>query len=197
MKIISLLILLFLSLTTSADEPPDWQAFLIHSDNKQWTAVVEPLGQDELPQKDKWQVSIFNQYFLSFPLPNQTAVWSTAFSPTGYPGGLLSDDGQVFAYVEYWYSTNKPVVTIYRKNCRVEKLGSSFHFSSILPRTESHQLWLHTAKTNRLVKKENKWLLEIFTIDANYLIPTECTPMEDKKITLKLDSASESVPKVK
>jgi len=167
---------LFVSGLSYADEPPDWQAFLIHSRNNQWTAVVDRNGSSQNAAEDQWHVSVFNQQLLSIPKPSSSLSpqWIVPFYPIGYAGGLISDDGEVVAFVDQWYSADKPMVTIYRKDCHYKKPGSAFRFSKDFPKTESHQLWLTENSEPQFVNIENKLFVKLDTLEGKRFISVNC-----------------------
>lgn len=160
-----------------ADEPPDWQAFLIHSANNQWVAYVAPGNESENnskePWKDKWQLQVFNN-LRGFPVDEEKAVWSAEFQPTGYPEGLLSDDGQVFAQISFWYQHKFPLITIYRKECKQEYYANKLALPKNMPASTSHQIWLDQKKNNRFVDTEGQFKLQVFTLVGERFISTEC-----------------------
>lgn len=84
MKILLFWYLILLSpVALLADEPPDWQAFLIHSANNQWTADVYPEGKSPEPSEDKWRLQIYNKKLHKLPGAEDKLIWFTEFRPTG------------------------------------------------------------------------------------------------------------------
>jgi len=50
---------MFLGLSVYADEPPDWNDFIIQSNNKAWSAVVRRKGNAQEPWEDQWEFLVY------------------------------------------------------------------------------------------------------------------------------------------
>lgn len=91
---------------------------------------------------------------------------------SGYPGGLLSDDGTTFIYVEFWYYADTPLVDIYRQGKKINTFslkGRSFNIPEAkLVQTVSHHLWLKEERNAYAYfqDKTNRLLIKIHTIDG-------------------------------
>jgi hypothetical protein len=151
-----------------ADSPPCWCKFEEQSANKKYFAIVDRPQKDSLidPWKSVWTLTVYER-----TAKGKRQLWKTKYDYTGYPGGMLSSDGQTFTYVEFWYYANSPLIDIYRQGKRVNTSGlTGLNFNiprSKLVQTVSHQLWLwdegnaYTYKSNN-----NQLLLELRTIDG-------------------------------
>ncbi|MCW9029456.1 MAG: hypothetical protein OQJ80_11025 [Kangiella sp.] len=174
MKILFLLIL-SLSVCSHADQPPDWQEFLVQSPNNKWSAVVQPLGNAEKPWEDDWVLNVYEGFFLSSPPPNFKPVWSTPYKPSGYTGGYLSDDGSTFSYVEFWYYRDYPVVKIFREECKILKNGSHFRLGTNLEKTTSHELWLKEGGDVKYITLEGTFYLQLETVKGKRKVEVSCS----------------------
>lgn len=157
-----------------ADEPPDWQPFWVHSTDGNWTAHIYPETTSEDASQDKWRLQVFNKNLEKFPGREDQAAWSSAFKPTGYREGLLSDDGQVFVQISFWYQHKYPLITVYRRDCQREYLANSLTLPKNMPATASHQIWLDQKKNSYFVIKEGQLYLEVFTLVGSRLLDTSC-----------------------
>lgn len=141
MKSLSLyLIALCFSLSVLADEPPCWCGFSITSENKQYRADIEFNAADSLkePWDRKWTISVLS-------LSDSSVVWSSLFKHDGYGAGHLSNDGQIYVYVNDWLEMEHPnQIIIYTQN-RIDQLcGTDIELSSsVYPKSISHQIWLN------------------------------------------------------
>jgi hypothetical protein len=74
---------------------------------------------------------------------NATPIWSAAYDFNGYSGGVLSNDGEYFAFVEYWYCDDCAAATFYHRGVTRHFTGHELGMvPESLQRTVSHRLWL-------------------------------------------------------
>jgi hypothetical protein len=173
MKVLFALIV-FIPLVGLADEPPEWNDFVVHSENKKWTAVVQRQGNSELASQDDWQVSVYKGLVGKRSEPGIRPAWSRPYRSSGYSTGYLSNDGGAFSYVEPWYYPNKPVIQIYRSECTIQKHGSFFNVGNDLTRTASHQLWLQGSGDIRYLESQGDLYLQLETIKGSRKIAAVC-----------------------
>ena len=163
MKIFSILILLLICECAFADEPPCWCEFSIPSGNNQYLAKIEFNKTDSIkkPWERDWIISVYETKF------DTVQIWVSKFLHDGYGGGDLSDDGQVYFYVNSWfYMNNQNQIIIYTKeniiNLSLQNFGLD---SSKYPHTASHQLWIKDCNLiPNLLTDTTK--LEIVTLDS-------------------------------
>jgi len=145
-----------------ADEPPAWQEFTVDSPNGQFRAGVKPLepGSRKPFHERVYTITVYDE--------DGEVYWRQPYYYDGYLGGLLSDDGEVFAYVSFWYYHDKPVVHIYRKD-REPVTVKGWRFGVLptaLERTLANRVWLKAGAPYSLLEKEGGgYLLEIWTRD--------------------------------
>lgn len=152
-----------------ADSPPCWCSFEEKSTNKKYIAVVNRPEKDSLvdPWNSIWTLSVYEAAG-----NKKRLLWKMKYDYTGYPGGLLSDDGQTFIYVEFWYYADTPLVDIYRQGKKINTFslkGRSFNIpEEKLVQTVSHHLWLKEEGTaySYFRDKTNRLLIKILTIDG-------------------------------
>ncbi|WP_299948458.1 hypothetical protein [uncultured Microbulbifer sp.] len=176
MKLKIFLILFFIPLQAYADQPPDWRNFKVTSANGKWNAFV---GRDynegaKYPWEDTWTLSVYKAFRYPIPTPSEIPIWSRPYDPSGYAGGYLSDDGKVFVYVEYWYHKDRPVVKIFREDCKIFKDGNFFKVGKNLKKTVSHELWLGKGKVLQFVSLEGEPHIEISTVSGVRYVNTVC-----------------------
>jgi len=169
-----LFLLLGLSALSFADQPPDWSAFVVQSENKRWSAAVHPEGVADAPWKDNWMLNVYKGFYLSRPAPNVKTAWTTKYKPSGYSGGHLSNDGSTFSYVGAWYYPYSPVVKIYREECNILKNGSFFAVGSVLEKTVSHELWLKEGGNVEYRSIGGKLYLQFETVKGPRKVEASC-----------------------
>ena len=161
--------LLLFSFKSYADSPPCWCPFEEESANKKFIAIVSSTDRDSLvdPWNSTWTITVYQKSG-----KEKRLLWQMKYDYTGYPGGLLSDDGQTFTYIEYWYYANSPQIDVYRKGKKVNTLalvGKNFRIAEEkLVQTVSHQLWLKEEGRAYMYYrgKDNRLLLKVYTIDG-------------------------------
>ena len=167
-RALSILFLLLFYSSSYADSAPCWCKSEEESDNKKYVAVVDRPQKDSLknPWKSVWTLTVYERTAVG-----NRQLWKITYDYTGYPGGLISDDGQTFTYVEYCYYANSPLVDIYHQGKKVNTSGlrgGSFKVpKDKLIETVSHKLWLWDEVNAYRYKSQNSLLLlEIRTIDG-------------------------------
>ena len=148
------------------DEPPSWKDFEVKSANGKFTAKVAAA-----PGTRNYRLSVY-------AAGDTGVMWSCGYDYDGYPGGMLSDDGIAFVYVNPWYKDNAPVVTVYHNGRKTAALrGADFQVErSALKQTASHQLWLSGDGAACSFKRDSggRLMVEIVTIDGKkHTITTE------------------------
>lgn len=159
-----------------ADMPPPWTEFEVRSPNGHYLAEVRAKEAREGTPRWAWS------YRLSVFDVRQDARqprWSCDYKYDGYSGGVLSDDGSTFVYVNFWYEPDGPVVSIYRNGKKAGVVfGREFNIRNAdLKSTISHQVWLNESGSPhvRFIQTGPQALaLEITTIDhQTHLIDVE------------------------
>ncbi|WP_157953846.1 hypothetical protein [Microbulbifer sp. A4B17] len=174
MKIFILFIALILSIKVSADQPPDWQDYIVTSENRKWTALISRDHITQDPWTDNWMLSVYEGFKYPFPRPDFVPVWSRAYDHHGYSEGILSDDGEIFVYVEFWYRENYPVVKISKKDCAISKNGSFFNIGEHLEKSISHQLWLNRGGKIEFLSINSKPYIKVQTLAGDRYVSTTC-----------------------
>jgi hypothetical protein len=168
-SLIAIFVFMLSALFSHADSPPCWCAFETESSNKQYVAVVTRPLKDSLvePWNSEWTLSIFQKEGDSRML-----LWETKYAYTGYPDGALSDDGNTFIYVEYWFYPDAPLLQIYNRGKRINTKalkGTDFKISkSKLVETVSHFVWLYEDGNAYSFKKniQGGFYFQIRTVDG-------------------------------
>ena len=93
-----------------ADEPPSWEEFNVSSPNKKFVAKITVKDKNGKKNRYEWSYSLAVYKVQG----EQAPLWSCTYPYSGYPGGFLSDDGQFFADVNFWYYDALEIVKIYR-----------------------------------------------------------------------------------
>jgi len=139
--VLVLLLLLAFSSLASADEPPSWVEFEVKSANGKFIAEIKARsGQENKDYHEReYELSVYE-----LAGAGRRKLWSATYRYDGYPGGMLSDDGAAFVYVNFWYYRDRPAVSIYRAGQSVKAIrGSEFEIDpSAIQETVSHKLWL-------------------------------------------------------
>lgn len=176
MKIRLLLLFILLPLRAYSDLPPDWSNYKVTSHNGKWSVFLSRDYNEgaEHPWQDTWTLSVYKAFQYPTPGPNQVPVWSRAYNPSGYPEGYLSDDGEIFVYVDFWYHENFPVVKIFREECTIFKNGSFFKLGNNLKKTASHELWLRDGSKTEIVYKSGKPYVKVETVAGDRYVDTNC-----------------------
>jgi hypothetical protein len=147
---------LLLAIAARSDAPPSWAPFEICSQNGLHCARVEASdAAATIPAK--------RRHILQVRDASGRALWSTRYAYDGYPGGLLSDDGATFVYVNTWFAANEPVVSIYAATSTIRIPGSAFAVRAAVA-TASHFVWLDLAHPPRF---SSPGRLELRTLDGN------------------------------
>jgi hypothetical protein len=146
-----------------ADEPPCWCEFSIKSDNGLFRADIEFDTADSLkePWERKWTINVFKIK------PDTNLRWSSEFYHDGYGGGTLSNDGEIYVYINFWLNMEEPPnqVVIYTKKKTSKFSGKDLKLKAEnYSHTVSHQIWLdeyslspnfHSDSTLLKIKTEN------------------------------------------
>jgi hypothetical protein len=130
---------LFTPGVANADSPPPWFTFSVESPNARYVATVEI--SDKLGKTDPWDW----RYKLKIARKGKAEdqkLWEADYRYSGYPGSLLSNDGEYFAYVDFWYYHDHAVVRLYHRNQYWAISGQQLRIDpETLQNTVSHQLW--------------------------------------------------------
>lgn len=156
------LLILFSAKQCLADEPPSWLPYKVTSANGKYFCWIDFSDKDTLEHAwdRKWKLSIYSN--------DSTLLWHRPFQPTGYPQGLLTNNGHNFIMIDWWYDEKLTVISVHKKNGKnIFIPGKSFHISPLfLVQTSSHQLWLEDYKiTDKEIKlttlDQSKWKIDI------------------------------------
>jgi hypothetical protein len=140
-RYLSALVIVAVSGSAGADEPPSWSEFSIKSANSRFEAAITVL--DHGNRSRPWE----NQYRIRVQSTGRNGsyrqIWEGPYDYDGYAGGLLSNDGAYFVYVDYWYRHMGPAVRIYRYGALCFFTGQQLGMKDEgLQKTVSHRLWL-------------------------------------------------------
>lgn len=137
-KIVTLILVLFNLAIGFADEPPSWLPYKKISENLGYFAWVNYADKDSLknPWERKWSLSVYDK--------DSILLWEKDLKPSGYEHGTLTDDGENFVIVEFWYHDQEDVVSIFHKNSKDFFIkGSEFKIPALfLSETISHKRWV-------------------------------------------------------
>lgn len=168
----NLLLLTFLVFTIPncfADEPPSWSPYIKVSENKNYFCLVSFADKDFLkePWERKWEIGVFNK--------DSILIWKKPIQPTGYEEGSITNDGNAFVIVDFWYSDEGNIVRIhYRNSDDFFIKGKEFNVPNLfLEKTVSHRLWRENYEI-----KDDKIIIE--TNDKNIWE----VDLTNKKLTL-------------
>ena len=92
------LIIAGVNCSACADEPPSWSEFSVKSANSRFTASVSK-SDDGNKSHPGYRIQV--QTAGDNGIPN--TIWAGPYQYDGYAGGILSDHGKYFVYVDYWY----------------------------------------------------------------------------------------------
>lgn len=152
------------------DEPPCWCEFTILSENKEFRADIEFLKSDSLkkPWERNWEVKVYEIN------PDTSLIWVSKFLNDGYGAGILSNDGQLYTYVNYWLQMDYPnQIIIYSKDEIIRLSGKDLGLDpSSYRHTVSHQIWM-----------KDYYLTPDYQTDTTSLI---VETLDSKKIDLNL-----------
>jgi len=161
-RLLFLLVIILKFNLSFCDEAPSWSPYKVFSENKKYFCWVDFNDTDTSKYfwDKKWVLKVYKN--------DSTYIWQKDFQFTGYPDGFLSDDGEKFVYVEYWYPDNTSAVTIingHKQNTYFK--GRDFHIPELfLKPTVSHKLWLegYSIENDYLIiytQDGRKWLIDI------------------------------------
>lgn len=124
-----------------ADEPPCWCEFSIKSENGLYRADIEFEKADSLkePWERKWTIKVYETK------SDTTIKWHSEFYQDGYGGGILSNDGQIYVYVNDWLDLEEPPnqVVIYTQDYTTRLSGKDLKLNpNNYSHTVSHQIWM-------------------------------------------------------
>lgn len=152
-----------------ADEPPSWSPYFKVSENKNFFCLISFADKDSIkePWERKWEIGIFGK--------DSVLIWKKPIRPTGYEEGSLSNDGEFFVIVDFWYSERGNVVKIINQDSDDFLIkGKEFNVPTLfLEKTISHRLWRENYEI-----KEDKIIIE--TNDKNIWE----VDLTNKKLTL-------------
>jgi hypothetical protein len=129
------------SYNARADSPPGWNEFVVKSENTQAKASVSALEPKNSlrPWKQKYRIRVEKISDRGVPLK----LWDAPYRYGGYAGGILSNDGEYFVYVDFWYQHEYPAVQIYHHGAYCHFTGRQLELEPTrLETTVSHRLWL-------------------------------------------------------
>ncbi|QMU28718.1 hypothetical protein [Adhaeribacter radiodurans] len=167
MKSIIIILLVLAPVLTWADQPPCWCDFSIQSANKHFVAHIKGVKNSTKtnPPYGQWEIFVYKK-----ENKDSTLLWKSHYLYDGYTDGILSNDGQTFAYVNYWYQNQAPVIQLYQNGKHTGSIaGTAFNIPSPkLTTTVSHKLWLSRDGQSYEFTEDDqkKYLLKINTIDG-------------------------------
>ncbi len=127
-------------LSARADEPPYWGEFSTFSNDSMYRADITFRKQDSLlkPGIRDWKIQVYKLK------PDTIEMWKTKFNHDGYGGGILTDDGLRYVYVNDWLTIDyKNQIILYSADTIFMYSGKDLGIDTYeYPHTESHQEWL-------------------------------------------------------
>ena len=132
-KQLSILIFLFcIALQLKADEFPTWANFTIYSIDSSFKANIVSTERNPSikPSDNNWKLFVYQLK------PETLLVWSSDYFPDGYCEGKLSNDGQIFVYIN---DTNQAF--IYTQDTVITFCAKDFDLKSS-NYNSSHKNWL-------------------------------------------------------
>ncbi|MBN1273952.1 MAG: hypothetical protein JXB26_16935 [Candidatus Aminicenantes bacterium] len=135
------LLMALIFVNAAAAEPPSWSEFEVKSGNGSHIAEVK--AKEKIEGKDPSEL----EYIITVSKlegETKTELWTCDYTYNGKPGGLLSNDGMTFVYVEFFYHPDTPVVTIYHNGEKTGSLcGNDFEIDeALLKGMAPNILWL-------------------------------------------------------
>src|SRR5690606_1158928 len=107
-----------------------------------------------------WNINVFKK--------DSTLFWKRPYQPSGYEDGVITNDGNNFVIVAFWYFDQGNVIKIFNKDSNDYFIkGNEFKISPLyLEKTVSHRLWRKKYTiTNNIILIEttdqNKWEIDI------------------------------------
>lgn len=135
--------LLFAGHSAQADQPPSWTEFSVKSENMKAKASIAIYNRkvDLRPWEQTYRIKVEKKSGNGRSLK----IWEAPYFYRGYAEGVLSDDGEYFAYVDFWYQHEHPAIEIYHHGAYCYFTGQQLGLDSTrLQKTISHQLWLNS-----------------------------------------------------
>lgn len=82
---------------------------------------------------------------------DSTLYWERSVKSSGYEIGIITDDGENFVIIEFWYYEDGNVVTVYNKDSNDFFIkGSEFKIQKkYLEHTISHKLWIENYEIDK------------------------------------------------
>ena len=181
-RLVALIILLISSSTVYGDGPPCWCDFTVFSANKLFKADIEHAKADSLkePWEREWSIRVYKN------APDTLLLWQSDFFSYGYSEGKLSNDGQLFVYVNYWLRMETDNQLVIHSQKGIKRLsGKDLELDSAeYPQTASHQIWMdkyylfpdHSTDTTKLIietldAKKIELDLTDYTVNSTMLHP--------------------------
>jgi hypothetical protein len=131
-----------LSCSVWADQPPGWKDFSVKSENSKFEASVSALGHSNKSQP--WKNRFHLQIRTSESNGPMRTIWERPYDYDGYAGGILSNDGAYFVYVDFWYRHTDAAIRIYNQRGSCVLTGKQLGMKEdSLEKTVSHRLWLN------------------------------------------------------
>ncbi|WP_281615340.1 hypothetical protein [Flammeovirga sp. SubArs3] len=165
---ITILFFILFSHLTFADEPPCWCEFSIKSNNGVYQADIEFEKSDSLkePWERRWTIKVYDMKL------DTSLIWSSKFFQDGYGGGVLSNDGQIYVYLNDWLDMKEPPnqVVIYTPQKTLRFSGKDLGLNpDNYSHTVSHKIWIDEYELipNRLSDSTN---LRIKTDDLKEIL---------------------------
>jgi hypothetical protein len=167
MKHVIFLLCLVLTVSISGSllaQNPSWQEFTVESKNGIYIAQIFKSVTAGI-NESSFQLRVLER-------SSGKTLWSSRYNYDGSPGGVLSDNGAAFAYVDKWYWRDNTVATIYFKGQRIhEKRGRDFAVDEAkLLKAGSRLQWLQNTEKYRFTLVSGALALEINAIDGKQFL---------------------------
>lgn len=139
---VSLLVVSICTICALGDKTPSWEEYSVKSTNGVYIADIRAEDKRKSDKPWEWEYSVTIR-----SLTNRTGsvLWKSPYRHRGYSEGELTDDGEVFVYVEQWYLADYPVIQIYKRGT---SLPMEFRGKDLpverekVRRPGTHYLWL-------------------------------------------------------
>jgi hypothetical protein len=140
-RYVSALLIAAACCSARADSPPGWPEFSVMSENARFRASIALA--DDKSDAPKWERKYRIEVQATDRNAPQATGWSAPYRHDGYGGGILSNDGEYFVYVDFWYRHDSAAVKIYRRAAYCSFRGQQLGIEPQgLRQTVSHRVWL-------------------------------------------------------
>jgi len=162
-----------------ADEPPCWCEFSIYSVDSLFRADIRMVNQDTTiaAWENDWTIKVYD-------ISTDSHIWTSVFYNDGYGAGILSNDGEIYVYGNWWLTMDfDNQIVIYTRDTIIQYSGHDLGLiESDYPNTVSHKIWM-----------EDYYFLPDCQTDSTKLI---IETLDSKKIELDINSSKIKVSNI-